>query len=75
MIVNGAPIAAPVLMHYADEGAYPVPLAAETAEVAGCRVWIADVLASGTTVRHDAHKLAGVVLALAGRKHLVERPA
>jgi uncharacterized cofD-like protein len=75
VIVNGTPIAAPVRMHYAEEGAYPVALASEAAGVAGCRVWIADVLASGSTVRHDAHKLAGVVLALAGRKDLVERPA
>ena len=67
VILNAAPPADPERRRYADQGAQPLPIEPEALAALGCRVCVADLLAPGAEVRHDAQKLARAILELAGR--------
>ncbi|PYQ10869.1 MAG: YvcK family protein [Acidobacteria bacterium] len=66
VIVNSTPLGEPVRQAYAAEGSHPLPVEADALSALGCQVWTADLLAAGPRVRHDPHKLARVILELAG---------
>jgi uncharacterized cofD-like protein len=70
VILNSAPLAEPVRRRYAAQGAQPLPVEPEALVALQCRVCVADVLAAGPEVRHDAHKLARAILDLAARPAL-----
>jgi uncharacterized cofD-like protein len=62
VILNASPLPERLHRRYAAEGAHPLPVEPEALAALGCRVWTADLLASGAKVRHDALKLAGAIL-------------
>jgi uncharacterized cofD-like protein len=59
---------------YAADGAAPLIDGADAIRALGCRPLERELLADGPLVRHDSHKLARAVLALAG-EHMQERRA
>jgi uncharacterized cofD-like protein len=67
VILNAALPADPERRRYAGQGALPLPIEPEALAALGCRVCVADLLAPGAEVRHDAQKLARAILELARR--------
>jgi len=65
VIVNASPLAERVRRRYAAQGAYPLSVEREALEAFGCRVRVANLLAAGPRVRHDAGRLARAILDLA----------
>jgi uncharacterized cofD-like protein len=65
VILNAGPPADLERRHYAAQGAQPLPVEPGTLAALGCRVCVADLLAPGPDVRHDALKLARAILDLA----------
>jgi len=68
VLVNSAPIPAPLLTHYAATGSEPVAVDRAALEELGLEVIEAEVLATDDDlIRHDPEKLAATVLGLVGR--------
>lgn len=65
VLLNTAPIPPASIDYYAAEGAAPVPPDAKLLQAMGCQPVERDLLSPGPLVRHDPHKLAQAVLALA----------
>ena len=65
VLLNTAPISRSLIDYYAAEGAAPVPPDTGLLHAMGCRPVGWDLLGTGPLVRHDPHKLAQAVLALA----------
>ena len=65
VLINAAPIPAPLLAHYAGQGAEPLQATLEAIETFGCEVTARSLLAAGPKVRHEPHKLAQAVLEVA----------
>lgn len=68
VILNDAPVAAPVCERYAAKGAHALALDAAALRARGCGVWAGDLLAGGARVRHDPAKLARAVLEAAAKR-------
>jgi len=64
VLLNTAPIPAPMIERYAGEGAFPIAVDAKALRALGCRVVGRRVLAPGAVIRHDARALARAVLEL-----------
>ena len=69
VLVNAAPIPAPLLTHYAATGSEPVAVERAALEALGLEVIAAEVLATDDDlIRHDPEKLASAVLGLVGNR-------
>lgn len=62
MVVNSAPVPAPLLERYAEEGAEPIVWKEGAGDYRGVRVLPADVVEATGHVRHDSLALAQVVV-------------
>ncbi|HEY2946038.1 MAG TPA: uridine diphosphate-N-acetylglucosamine-binding protein YvcK [Vicinamibacteria bacterium] len=71
VIVNATPLTERVRRRYALQGAYPLSIEREALEAFGCRVRVADLLAAGPKVRHDAPRLGRAILDLASEPAIV----
>ncbi|MFL5854170.1 MAG: hypothetical protein ACJ77G_17030, partial [Solirubrobacteraceae bacterium] len=67
VLANSLALSEPVAARYRDEGAAPVALDRDEIERMGVRVHGAPLLdeTAETTARHDPHRLAATILALA----------
>jgi uncharacterized cofD-like protein len=68
VVLNSAPIAGRRADRYAAERARPIPAELERLQALGYRPVARDLLGPGPLIRHDPHKLAGLLLELAGRR-------
>lgn len=69
VLLNTAPIPARLVERYAADGAIPIRPDVERLRALGCRPVERDLLGGHVKVRHDSHKLARAVLALAEETH------
>ncbi|MBI2873057.1 MAG: YvcK family protein [Chloroflexi bacterium] len=67
-VVNTGSFPAALLKRYAEEGALPVHPDLDACAELVSRVSTGDVMASGSLLRHDPAKLAGLVMDLVGRQ-------
>ena len=65
MIVNSGPVPATLLQRYAEEMAHPVALDLESCLQYVPQVVQADLVATGSLLRHDSKRLARLVLQVA----------
>jgi uncharacterized cofD-like protein len=65
VLLNMTPFPGELLDRYAAEGVRPVAASAESLRALGCRPVAGELLGSGPMIRHEPHKLARAVLALA----------
>ena len=66
--MNTAPFSAETLARYAAEGAAPVVADIEGIEALGVRCIAGDFASEETTVRHNAKRVTGALLALGSAK-------
>jgi uncharacterized cofD-like protein len=63
-IVNTEPVPATLLERYRDEGAYPVQADAEQIRALGYQVVADNIISTENYVRHDANKVASIIIQL-----------
>jgi uncharacterized cofD-like protein len=69
VLLNTAPIPTRLLERYAADGSTPICIDVERLRALGCRAVQREVLGGGTKIRHDSHKLARAVVAVAEETH------